>query len=120
MRGLLQCAAMKLSNAEHAIVEERKITHYLLDPTNPNNQGKPGFFLRFGFTVEKWQLMASALRDHAMTFDVPLTEGAEHGVRYVVVGALATPDGRNPVVRSVWEVRREGDPPRLITVVPRG
>jgi len=42
--------------------------------------------------------MALALRDHAITYDVALTEDAEHGVRYTIVGALTTPDGRNPVV----------------------
>jgi len=110
---------LKLPNGARAVVEERKITHYLLDPTNPRNQGKPGFFLRFGFTVEEWHIMASALRDHAMTYDVALTEDAEHGVRYTIIGALMTPDGRNPVVRSVWEVRREGDAPRLLTAVPQ-
>lgn len=89
---------MKLPNAEHAVVEERKVAGYLLDPTNPRSGGKPTFFFAFGFSREDWQVLASTLREHVVRYDIASAETTEHGVRYVIVGALATPEGRNPTV----------------------
>ena len=40
---------VKLPNAEQAIVESRKITHYLLSETHPDGKSKENFFSRFGF-----------------------------------------------------------------------
>jgi hypothetical protein len=109
---------MRLPNAEYAVVEESKVARYLLDPTNPRNQGKAAFFLSFGFTAPRWQAMASALREHANRYDVTIIETTGHGVTYRVVGALTTPDGRNPIVRTVWIVLHEDDIPRLVTALP--
>ena len=42
---------MKLPNAAHAIVPERKVTLYLLNPAHPIGGSKATFFLHFGFTA---------------------------------------------------------------------
>jgi len=42
---------MKLPNAHLAVVPERKITLYLLNPAHSAGGSKAVFFLRFGFTV---------------------------------------------------------------------
>jgi hypothetical protein len=52
---------MKLPNAQSAIVPERKITHYLLNPAHPAGGSKAAFFLRFGFTAAQWEQLAGAL-----------------------------------------------------------
>jgi len=49
---------VKLPNAANSVVPMEKITRYLLDPTNPRNGGKPGFFSQFGFTAEDWRIFA--------------------------------------------------------------
>jgi hypothetical protein len=51
-----------LPNAHLAVVERRKITEYLLNPTHPDNGGKASFFAALGFDVERWELLAEALR----------------------------------------------------------
>jgi hypothetical protein len=47
-----------------------------------------------------------------------LDRAARHGRIYEVVGVLAAPDGRKPVVRVVWMIRYGEAHPRLVTTVP--
>ena len=42
-----------------------------------------------------------------------------HGLRCYVDGAIETPDGRNPRVRTVWQMDLGSQYPRLITAYPR-
>jgi hypothetical protein len=41
------------------------------------------------------------------------------GPRYEVEGPLNAPDGRRPIVRSVWQLETDQEAPRLITAFPR-
>lgn len=106
---------MRTPHAALAVVEEDKIGAYLLDPTNANNSGKAGFFFRFGFTVERCQELADALKCHAAEHEVAGIETTKHGVKYRVEGPLVTPDGRDPLVRSVWIILHGDDVPRFVT-----
>ncbi len=56
---------MKLPNRDKAIVPEAKITGYLLDMEHENGHGKAVFFIHFGFSVAKWDILAQALIRHA-------------------------------------------------------
>ena len=109
---------MKLPNADQAVVPEAKITRYLLDLTSPKGKSKAVFFRAFGFTIGQWQIMADALRQHAAVHQVTLIEADEHGTRYVIDGALTTPDGRNPQVRAVWIVREGETEPGFVSAYP--
>ena len=108
----------KLPNAARAIVPQPKITRYLLDLTSEGGRSKAEFFLGFGFTIEGWQVMADALRGHAMAHEVASTRETPYGVNYAVEGALVTPDGRNPQVRSVWKVTTDHNVPSLVSAYP--
>ena len=54
---------MKLPNAEHAVIEQEKITDYLLSCTHRFGASKANFFLKFGFRLDDWQQLADALRE---------------------------------------------------------
>ena len=43
-----------------------------------------------------------------------------HGTKYLVDGAIQTPVGERPVVRSIWIIDRGGQSPRLVTAYPQG
>ena len=45
---------MKLPNAEQAVVDEAKLTRYLLDLTHPSGGPKAIFFLAHGFSLSDW------------------------------------------------------------------
>jgi hypothetical protein len=109
---------MKLPNAERAIVAPEKIIAYLLNPANRQNRGKARFFLAFGFTVSSWQILAAALRTQAVHYDVDGMREDAFGVRYTIIGPLETPDGRSPIVRSVWQIDAGATAPRFISAYP--
>ena len=110
---------MKLPNAHLAVVAERKVTRYLLNPAHPAGGSKAAFFLRFGFTSKEWSRLAESLLQHARENDVVAAEQTAHGVRYVIDGRLKTNAGPSLNVRAAWFIDRGGGPPRFITAHPR-
>ena len=113
--------AERLPNAEEAYTDEAKVAGYLLDPEHPRNEGKAGFFFRHGFTGEAWEVLTEALLRHAREGELAETRRNPYGAKYVVEGPIASPDGRDPKVRSVWIVESgTGSPaPRLVTAYPK-
>lgn len=109
----------RLPNAEQAWVAPEKTRDYLLDIGHPDGGSKADFFLRFGFTRERWEVFAEALRAHALDNEIISTRETSYGTHYVVDGSLETPDGRNPRVWTVWELTPDSEVPRLITAYPR-
>jgi hypothetical protein len=109
---------MKLPNAHLAIVEEEKITEYLLNSAHPDNGGKAAFFQKLGFNRGDWATFAEALRELADAGEVTKNVESVHGTKYIVEGRLDTPSGKSPMVRSVWIVDRGLEAPRLVTTYP--
>lgn len=107
---------MKLPFLENAVVEEHKVTTYLL--SDERSEGKAAFFAAFGFTRERWDLLRDALLEHGASHEVFLGGNNPFGVKYVVEGPLRTPDGRSPRVRSVWILETGSSAPRLVTAYP--
>ena len=107
---------MKLPNLENVLVEESKITAYLL--SEENSGGKATFFMAFGFTIDEWQRLRDALIQHAATHEIKRSAETRHGVKYIIEGDMQTPDGRSPQVRSVWIVDTGKDASRLVTAYP--
>jgi hypothetical protein len=100
--------------AAQATVAESKITRYLL-----TNRRKAGYFLSFGFTVTKWDILRDALLAHVASYDVVEVEQTAYGANYVVEGALSTPDGRNPIIRTVWFLEAGATISRFNTAYPQ-
>lgn len=109
---------MKLPHVEQAVVPEAKIVLYLLNDAHPRGKEKAKFFLRFGFSVAEWKVMEKALLDHAAAYEVASTLDTPEGVNYAIEGALTTPDGRNPQVRTVWVIETDSEIPRFTTAYP--
>ena len=109
---------MKLPNAAQAIVERDKISGYLLNPGHRYGASKARFFTEFGFRVEAWQVLADALHEHGCTQKVALVRETSFGQRYAVEGELITPSGREPRVRTVWQLDKGAVAPRLISAYP--
>ncbi len=110
---------MKLPNAGHAIVEERKVRDYLLSKSHPIGRFKAALFARVGFEAEDWAELASQLRALAAHGDALRGEASKYGERYLISGILKGPRGLPLEVTTVWLVPREGSAPRLVTVYPR-
>ncbi len=108
----------KLPSYELAIIDERKLTAYLLDRAHRFGGPKAVFFESFGYSAENWQVLRDAILAHAGDHEVDQSQPTRHGQVYEVVGPLAAQDGRSPLVRVVWMIRNGEDRPRLVTVVP--
>lgn len=109
---------MKLPNAHLAVVEEKKVTEYLLSSSHRFGAGKARFFGSFGFTAASWRVLAEALRRQARDCEVAARTDTGFGPRFEVDGDLEAPDGRRPRVRTIWQIDIGEVAPRLITAYP--
>ena len=109
---------MKLPGFVGTVGPRAKITDYLLSVSHPGGRGKAKWFLGYGFAAERWEELAEALRRHAAEHEVSRMEDSRHGRRYTVEGPFGTPDGRRPLLRSVWFVEADEDVARFVTAYP--
>ena len=109
---------MKLPNSAKARVDRRKITDYLLCESHPDGASKAEFFGAFGFRVVDWDVLADALKKHGQENPVVTVIDSPFGPRYTVEGPLEAPDGRRPVVVTVWIIDKGRTSPRLVTAYP--
>jgi hypothetical protein len=109
---------MRLPNADVALVEQAKVTEYLLNPAHRYGASKARFFAQFGFRAEAWEELALALREHGRQNEVSRVRETGFGPRYEVEGELATPHGGRPRVCIVWQMDQGQTAPRLITAYP--
>jgi hypothetical protein len=109
---------VNLPHCERARVDRTKIQDYLLAFEHPDGANKAEFFSRFGFAVQDWETFAAALISHGQINTVISSSTTAHGVKYCVDGPLHCPDGRAPLVRSVWIIDAHADFPRLVTAHP--
>jgi len=110
---------MHVPNADQATIAPEKITRYLLIPEHPQNQGKAAFFFRFGFIEERWELLAASLAEHVRAHEIEQIIPESGRTKYTVVGPLWMPDGRSPLVRTIWQVDAGTTSPRFITAYPQ-
>ncbi|MBX9934551.1 MAG: hypothetical protein K2Y56_24050 [Methylobacterium sp.] len=100
------------------LVEQDKVTKYLLNTSHPQGGGKAKFFMAFGFDPAQPVVLADALAHHVFTNlpgrHVPQKFGPS---RLVFEGPMETPDGRIAEVRTVWEITMD-DQARFLTAVP--
>ena len=106
---------MRLPNAERAHVDPAKLKHYLLSNTHAEGRGKAQFFMGFGFKPDRPEELRDALLVLAKDNNVSSLQTSDHGTKYVIEGRLAAPDGRAPMVRTVWIVDAGASHPRFVT-----
>ncbi|KQP93853.1 hypothetical protein ASF60_14270 [Methylobacterium sp. Leaf113] len=99
-------------------MRNNKLVDYLLDLSHPRGGSKARFFLTFGFSRDRPMELADALADHVLRTEGRPQNLTENGpTKLVFEGRLRAPNGREPWVRSVWQVEADGVA-RLVTVVP--
>jgi hypothetical protein len=107
-----------MPNSDVCIVEEKKVRDYLLNTTRMPAAAKARFFLSCGFSGEDWRAFARALKAHGNAYEVLNEVVSGYGTKYEIEGPLTCPDGRKPVIRTVWQINRDELAPRLITAYP--
>jgi hypothetical protein len=109
---------MRLPNAHQAIIDRDKITEYLLNNAHRYGASKAKFFGEFGFKLAAWEILAKALIEHAQRNEVSKVTETLFGSRFEISGELYAPDGRAPMVRTIWQLDHRKVAPRLITAYP--
>lgn len=108
----------KLPDLDAAVVEDAKLTDYLLDLSHPRGAAKARFLMAFGFAPERPDEAREAFLEHARQHEVSTSQQNRFGTIFEVEGPIPSPDGRNPEVRTVWMIDQGASAPRLITMVP--
>ena len=106
----------QLPRVANAILDDRKITQYLLSTVHPTGASKAKFFISFGFSPG-WAELKRIAEPSASN---PVTNQASNpfGQKFEVSCSLVAPDGRNPCIISVWIIEPPDPNPRFITAYP--
>jgi hypothetical protein len=108
-------AAMKIPNAESAVVDIEKLTDYCLNADHPRGKHKARVFLAAcGYSAENAELMRQQLLEAAVQGEAREIGPRVHGRRFVVECTLVGPIGR-AAVRTAWIVREGEDFPRFVS-----
>jgi len=105
-----------MQNAQSSQAGKSPITCFR--PRIGTGQHKAVYFHSFGFNLEAWEELASALLNHARQHEVVETVVTPFGRNFVIEGELSTPDGRAPNVRVVWFIANGEDFATLATAYP--
>jgi hypothetical protein len=109
---------MPLPDVEHAYVPPNKVTGYLLAESHPRGREKARYLRAYGFSADRAHELELVLLSIARTGALVQEEVTEHGLKYVLVGAAATPSGRMIRLRTIWIVELPERRPRFITAYP--
>jgi hypothetical protein len=107
-----------LPNLAMAIINRRKITHYLLSIDHPTGRGKAAFFFSFGFRVQEPEVLERGLIAHAKQNDVTQSIETEFGIKFIITGSIQTPIGVSPRICVVWFCPKDEKAPQLVTAFP--
>lgn len=100
-------------------VARDKITKYLLNLDHPTGGPKARFFIGGGFSPDAPKALAEALKRHFRE-NMPTEHKPDRfgGERLVIDAPMGVPDGRSPMVRSVWGIDKGQAVARLLTAHP--
>jgi hypothetical protein len=110
---------MRIPNADKAVIAPEKLRDYLLNPSHRRGSSKARFLLSCGYRADAWQILETDLRTQHLTADYSSTQDNVYGGRFAVRAPLATPNGRQVLLLSVWQIDVGTNVPRLITLYPR-
>lgn len=109
---------MIMPDAEHAIVDIRKLRDYCLNPIHDEGKHKA---LLFVTTLDMTANDAEELRDMLLQVvkvqDAQLGRRDEYGQRHIVDFMLEW-RGKQAMIRSAWIIEHSSDTPRLTTCYP--
>ena len=109
---------MKIPNSDRAIIESSKLTDYLLNANHKRGGTKAKLLIHCGYSQTNWRQLEADIRRFHLVAEVDVIRETAYGTRYEVSACLATPSGRQLLVRTVWQIDRGTNFPRLITLIP--
>ena len=101
-------------------ISEAKVAGYLLNVNSDDGAAKAALLMRFGFSPDRPLELMDALGQHPSPASWAAAFEAPHGIKHYFEAPLRSPDGRNPYIRSVWQVDDDGDgrTAKFVTIRP--
>jgi len=109
---------MKLPSRNRAVITSEKITDYLLNEIHRRGGSKARLLARFGYTNENSERLVADIRRYHVEAEVDSVRETAYGTRYEIRAQLQTPSGRTLTVRTIYQIDKGKDFPRLITLFP--
>lgn len=109
---------MKLPNAERAIVPSDKLADYVLNEEHERGGSKAHVLYEFGYRRAQWEQLSDDIRKFHLVAEVESVHETSYGTRYEISKTIDTPSGRRLRIKTVWQVDKGTDFPRLITLFP--
>lgn len=112
----VDAGSLRLPNYESAVIEEQKLSSYVLNPAHRVGGNKARRFkAALGFDLSNANLLEQAIRENLA--DTPVVFGLldKHGQRYSVDMELTGPAG-TAIVRTAWITEGTDLIPRLVSV----
>ena len=107
---------MLLRNADRAIIDARKLSDYVLNPSNPVGRHKARVLAAaLGFDRSNIRLLIEELRRGVVAHDAERGLVDEYGARYRVDMSVRGPKG-TATLRTAWIYRTGSDVPELVTL----
>lgn len=104
-----------LPNADRAVIDERKLTEYALNPAHPRGREKARqFATALGYDRANYAGLVDQIRAAIGLHEAMLVRQDRYGRHYRVDLTLAGPQG-TAQVRTGWLIDRGKDVPRLTT-----
>lgn len=120
--------SMKLPNRKNALIEKRKLTHYLLSLTHLKGKSKAKFFRMIGFNETNIARLEQSLLQIGKSNEIitikkeikvdKKTSGIIRIVKYDIDGVIKAPNGKQYKVKTVWAIEAEDGIPHLATAHP--
>jgi len=97
-----------------------KVTDFLLNPDHEDNKGRCKFLTSFGFASADPLTLLRAINTHPASARLTKAYSGPYGRKFHYEGRIASPDGADPNVRTVWQIDVDGpgDLGRFITLKP--
>ena len=109
---------MKIPNAEHAIVDIRKLRDYCLNPQHNKGKNKARLFASLlSMNFNDAEELRNALLEAVRKPDAQLAEKDAYGQRYTLDFTLTWQD-KQATIRSGWIIETNSDIPKLTTAFP--
>lgn len=90
----------------------------MLSKTHGIGKSKAKFFRALGFDEGNAHLLEKGLLTIAKNEVVRETVVTEYGIKYVIDGSIAVPNGRSANVRTIWMIETKVEKPRFVTAYP--
>jgi filamentous hemagglutinin len=107
-----------LTNAERAIIDERKVRDYLLNPLHVRGRHKARMFAAaLGYGRFDHARLITQIRAGILSYEAMPIDHGPYGKRFRVEIPISGRTG-SAIVRTLWIIRTGEDVPRLTTAYP--